>query len=421
MVRLTGHRLTPRPRWACIAAVLVVLSAAVAVAASAMTRAPGLDRTYGDQGVVRMPEVFNGFEGFAAAADGDAFAFGPGRQGKEFVLRFNEVGRRDGSYGGGGAAVLPSEREYAAFADHAARVVIGARVRDRILLRRLTFEGRPDRSFGKDGVVSVPCGCDGAELSLSEIGDGRILVDADREVDRDGRYDVATKVWLTELLPDGSLDRRFGQAGSVAFEIPKQGPLGPATPAAGGAILLGGPVRSGKVRVYLWRVSARGRVDGAFARRAARSVRQLGGLGHHPELAAIVPGADGSVAALGSIDEKHGFYLRLRADGKPDRGLAGRGVKRLPFTVVTAVGGVGGTVFAVGRGHNGYRYRAFRILPGGALDPRYHRAKGRAVPLPGRGVHVFSQGSGRVLIGSKGLTYCRSGCGYHPAMTRFRE
>jgi hypothetical protein len=405
MVRLTGHRLTPRQRWACIAAVLVVLSAAVAVAASAMTRAPGLDRGYGQGGVVQMPEVFNGFEGFAAAADGDAFAFGPGRQGKEVVLRFNEVGRRDGSYGGGGAAVLPSEQEYAAFADHAARVVIGARVRDRILLRRLTFDGRPDRSFGKDGVVSVPCGCDGAELSLSEIGDGRILVDADREVDRDGRYDIATKVWLTELLPDGSLDRRFGQAGSVAFEIPKQGPLGPATPAAGGAILLGGPVRSGKVRVYLWRVSARGRVDGAFARRAARSVRQLGRLGH-PELAAIVPGADGRVAALGSIDEKHGFYLRLRADGKPDRGLAGRGVKRLPFTVVTAVGGVGGTVFAVGRG---------------ALDPRYHRANGRAVPLPGRGVHVFSQGSGRVLIGSKGLTYCRSGCGYHPAMTRFGE
>jgi hypothetical protein len=319
-----------------------------ALAATGATRAPGLDRAYGDQGVVKIPDVYTSFEGFTAAADGDAFVFGRGWNGRreiERILRFNHAGRRDGSYGGGGAAVLPSAQEYAAFADHAARVVIGTRVDEHVLLRRLTFDGRPDRSFGKGGVESVPCGCGGAELSLSEIGDGRILIDANREVDRGSRYGVATKVWLTELLPDGRLDRRFGRAGSVAFEI----------------------------------------------------------------------------AALGSIDEEHGFYLRLRADGRPDRGLAGRGVKRLPFTVVSALGGVGGAVFAVGRGHNDYRYRAFRILPSGALDPSYHRAKGRAVPLPGRGVRVFSQGSGRVLIGGKGLTYCRSGCGYHPTMTRFRE
>jgi hypothetical protein len=300
-------------------------------------------------------------------------------------------------------------------------LVTGALLRGHVLLRRFTFEGHADRSFGKNGVTSVPCNSSGATLRLFEVGDGRILVDVNGEVDRGARYDVATKVRLTELLPDGRLDRHFGRAGSLAFQIPRPGPLRVAAPTANGAILVGGPGRPDHVPLYLWKVTADGHVDHAFVRRAARSVRQMGALGGSPELGAIVPAADEGVAALGSAVDGHGFYLRLQADGQADRTLAGRGVQRLPFTVQSALGGLHGGVFAVGRGRNGYRYRAFRIFPDGTLDPHYLGAGGRPVPLAGAGIHVLSQGSGRVLVASKGKTYCRSGCGLHPAMARFRE
>jgi hypothetical protein len=127
------------------------------------------------------------------------------------------------------------------------------------------------------------------------------------------------------------------------------------------------------------------------------------------------------VAALGSREDGLGFYLRLGADGRLDRGFADHGLKRLPFSVVSAVGGLHGAVFAVGWGSVGYHYRAFRIFPGGRFDPRYNGSEGRAVPLPGAGAHVFSQGSGRVLVTDKGRSYCRSGCFAEPAMARFRE
>jgi hypothetical protein len=417
---------------ACGLALLVV---AVAGATAATTH-PGLDRAYGKGGVVKIePPIaeseygdgYLDFEGFTAAADGDAFTFGSGwvgRRERELILRYDHAGRRDTSYGGHGVLVLPLEPNgYTAFADRKARLVTGTQLRERVLLRRFTYEGHPDRSFGTDGVESVPCDCRGGHpaLRLFEIGDGRILVDLNRTVSRGEQYEAATSVRLIELLPDGRIDRRFGRAGSLAFEIPRPGSLRVVTPTPSGAILLGGPGRPGHVPIYLWRVTPDGRVDGAFVRAAARSVKRMGALGGSPELGAIVPTAGGGVAALGSVGEEHGFYLRLRADGEPDPALAGRGARRLPVGVQSAVAGVGGAIFAVGWGHNGYHYRAFRLFPGGAFDPRYHGAKGRAVPFSGARVHVLSQGSGRVLVAGKGLTYCRSGCGLHPAMARFRE
>jgi hypothetical protein len=310
------------------------------------------------------------------------------------------------------------------FADHAARPVVGAVLGGRVVIRRFGFGGRPDRSFGNEGVVSVPCGCDEeAFLRLFEIGDGRILVDVNQGIDRESSYDVATKVRLTELRRDGRLDRGFGRGGSLRFKIPKPGPLTAVAPTLDGSIFLGGGVVHGRGHgpIYLWKVTADGRVDDAFIDRAASAVRGSAVLRDNPELTAIVPTADGGVAALGSNEEVSGFYLRLRADGERDRGFARNGVERLPFAVISALGGLHGVVFAVGWGHAGYHYRAFRIFPGGAFDPRYHGAKGRAVPLPGSGVHVFSQGSGRVLIAGKGKSYCRSGCYPEPAMARFRE
>jgi hypothetical protein len=435
MQRLTGQR--QRRTWvrAAVACGLALLVVAVAGATAATTR-PGLDRAYGKNGVVKIqPPIaeskygdgYLDFEGFTAAADGDAFTFGSGFIGqkrREIILRFDRAGHRDTSYGGRGVLALPLEPNgYTAFADRKARLMIGTRLREQVLLRRFTLEGHADRSFGSDGVQAVPCDCRGGhpQLRLFEIGDGGILVDVNRTVSRGEQYEAGTSVRLIELLPDGRIDRRFGRAGSLSFEIPRPGSLRVVAPTPSGAILLGGPGRPNGIPIYLWRVTADGRVDQAFDRRARLSLRRMGALGRSPELGAIVPTAGEGVAALGSADGGRGFLVRLDADGEPDRTLAGRGAERLPFSVQSAIGGLRGAIFAVGRARNGYRYRAFRVLRDGKLDPSYLGAKGRAVPFSGARIHVLSQGSGRVLAVGRGLTYCRSGCGFHPAMARFRE
>jgi hypothetical protein len=101
--------------------------AAFAVSATATTPIHGLDRGYGTDGVVQVPppipghaETYSDFEGFTAAANGDAFVFGRGGGGRkehELIVRFDRAGRRDASYGGRGVLILPSAPNgYTAFA-----------------------------------------------------------------------------------------------------------------------------------------------------------------------------------------------------------------------------------------------------------------------------------------------------------------
>ena len=172
-------------------------------------------------------------------------------------------------------------------------------------------------------------------------------------------------------------------------------------------------------------MTADGKADHRFDRNARRSLKRIEIRGRFPTLTAVVEGDDGTISVLGYGNETGGgFDMRLRADGRLDKGFGHGGVLHLPFTVSGAVGGIDGAIFAVGSpGKNPYGRgtHAFRILREGGLAPGYRRGHGIEVPIGGTRMAVTSLGNGRVLVTDNGNSYCREACPPKPAMARFLE
>jgi uncharacterized delta-60 repeat protein len=122
------------------------------------------DPTFGDQGVVTMPET-SGVWGMVDKPDGDLALVGQ--------------------------ALL------------AGRMVFMA--------AQLRANGTPDRSFGEDGVAAIPIGTGADALAVALEPDGKLVLAGD------ARVGGAKAVAVVRLLPNGSLDRTFGSAGSITF------------------------------------------------------------------------------------------------------------------------------------------------------------------------------------------------------------
>ena len=445
MTHLTGQlRRATWGRAALLCGALLVLAASFAVAAASAAQGVGLDPGYGHGGVVKVtspgapqtssdegtPSAYLIVTSFAPAADGSTYALGHENEctptfactESTFVERYEIDGSRDESYGDGNAVLLPEEVGWSsvlAGADGDA-VVIGE-VGKEIEISRYTADGALDTGFGNGGIVQLPCGCGEAQLHLLNESRGRLLVDEDRPI---RFYELGTRVRLTRLDADGTVDRSFGTAGTTRFTVHGAGEPRAVVRAAGDTTLIGASGHKGCCgprRIWLWRVAGGGKVDAGFSRRATRSLRRVSALNRYPTLASIVPQPGGKVAAVGATSKYGlGFYLRLRADGRLAAGFGSRGLLRLPFEVDTAVGAPGGAVFAIGARRSG-GYRAFRILAGGRLDPAFGGARGIAAPLSGIRLHATSLGDGRVVVTDNGNSFCRSACTSRPAIARFLE
>jgi hypothetical protein len=421
---------------ACGLALLVV---AVAGATAATTH-PGLDRSYGKAGVVDVvapaatnEEQFAAVKGFGVAADGAAYSVGnvypclPARCRRgAFLFRLTSNGSPVQGFGEEGVVYLHGEdQEPTVFADSAGRAVVVERRKGKTVLRRFEPSGAVDRSFGRAGLLELRGLAGEEDPEIINLPGGRLMLVATEAVrgKKEREETVATKVHVSELLPNGRDDKHFGRSGAIAFTIPRRGPLASIARTPGGAMVFGslGSWRQSTPTPWLWRVDASGHADRRFNRDAVGSLRRLGRLGEFSELAALLPRPDGSVAMVGTIHEHLGFVLRLRANGRLDPGFGDRGLASLPATVEGAVAGSGGAIFIVGQGKRHFFYSAYRVLGDGRLDPGYRGARGIKVPLPGEGVAVAALTGGRALVTDIGYFECREGCPPEPGMVRFLE
>jgi hypothetical protein len=427
---------------ALVLAVLFAALAATVAGASRPNRAPGVDPTYGDGGVVKVPSpaplgesVYYYVAGsFGPAADGSTYVLSsvygctPACGSSEFLSRYESDGARDESFGGTGEVALPAGTHYSVITDGAGRAVVADLADNAVWIRRFTSDGTPVAGFGSEGAVRIPCHRRYPGVRLLAESGGRTLVEINTGTVRHGGvYREGAQVRLTRLRPDGTPDPSFGQAGTVTFTIYGPGEPHSVVRTAGDATLLGGSGGTGccgQRGIYLWRVNGEGGVERRFSHAATRSLRQVKTLSSHPSLATVLPREDGTIGMIGTTNpEGHGFYLRLRGDGRPVAGFGKGGLLRLPFSVESAAAGRGGSVFALGTpAKTPYGpYRAFRVLAGGRLDPAYKGATGLKMPLRGVRIHATPLGGGRLLITDNGNFYCRSGCPSEPAMTRFLE
>jgi uncharacterized delta-60 repeat protein len=419
--------------------VALALSLAGLGVAGAATPKPGLDPSYGEGGVAQVrapfdlpertrpegseevPGPYYGAQVIAAEDDGSVLAIGSLRAcGKLcdnglYLSRLDPDGKPDRSFAEGGRLRLrlPAEaRHFTVAGDHSGRILLGYREGTDVYIRRLTPQGRLDRSFGRNGVVKLNCACGEGFLQvrlLPERG-GRVVVDATGPF---GRKQI--RVRLFRLRADGAPDRSFGDRGRVEFSAPEL-PSGVAL-APGGAILLGGTTCCSLRRVFVERVTAGGRLDRRFDRTAAGSARRLARLGGYPNLATILPLPDGQVVAVGSSEGRQGFYLRLKPDGRLVRSFGRRGLVRLPFLVYSAALGGGGSVFAAGSGNH-----AYRVLSDGRTDPAFGGDRGVRVPIEGGPARVISAGGGKALVADYGEVECIRQCSPPmPAVARFVE
>lgn len=200
-----------------------------------MTPSGELDRRFGTEGVAPLPELSS--------------TMARGRRRKLEVTP-----RAIAALPGGGVLV-------AAWASG----LVGT---SRIELIKLSRTGALDRSFGRGGVRLIGLGRQGecTARSMAVMPDGRSVLGGSVRAGRGRGRETAAVI---RLLPDGSLDPSFGKNGLVTAPLPGQALVTAIGLGPRGEIVAGGRrVRKRKVSALMLRISAAGRLDRGFSRRA---------------------------------------------------------------------------------------------------------------------------------------------------------
>ncbi|HET8755335.1 MAG TPA: hypothetical protein VFM58_04965 [Solirubrobacteraceae bacterium] len=245
----------------------------------ARVRADGTpDPGFGDDGVVRLrlgrrPDAFDVAVAARVLADGKILVAGDDDRGL-FVARLLPDGRLDRSYGAGGVAhplrgirqflvndLFLAGRDRALIAGSA--LVKGSshdgfdeRNFD-IAAVRVDRRGRPDRSYGRRGLVTVPAGRERVP-DMDEVNAARLVR---HRLILAGTIDDRT-LHITRLRPDGRVDRRFGRRGH--WTGPRQGAFFAAAVDARGRSWFSSSHRR---RTVVHRVTAGGHTDRKLGRR----------------------------------------------------------------------------------------------------------------------------------------------------------
>jgi uncharacterized delta-60 repeat protein len=351
------------------AATAVVLLALALVSAPADARPGQLDPSFGAAGKLVLAK--HGYEGEVRAA-----ALPDGRT---VIANWKEVrlllpsGAVDGGFGEGGVARLALPPGTAAAdlkgiaVDAQGRIVVAETVRfestpsatydpiamlfsapSRVLIERLTPDGRPDPSFSGDGVLVTDFGLPPPSVSgysgLPSIVEARGMA-----IDPQGRIVLtglrtrglgciiaklalplaASEAFLARLLPDGTPDASFGGAGSVALGTATS-IGGPFTDTSGGVFVSTSALMSCaafSAPATLLHLLADGTMDGGFGSGGSRPLTSPNG----PELS--LGGVDSTRRALllgvrpgrrDSAGPNRILVRRLQADGSLD-GSFGKG------------------------------------------------------------------------------------------------
>jgi uncharacterized delta-60 repeat protein len=274
-------------------------------------------------------------------------AEGPGGEivvaGAQRVNRYLADGEPDRSFGDDGAVTvaLPGARRFTvadAAVDSEGRVtLIGTAVAARNTLAavvRYDAQGRPDASFGADGVAMGGFGL--------RFGRGS------------GAVGVSARL--------GSID----EAGDIALVVgPDRSPSG-----------CGGPARSGQ-RDLLVKLTARGAPDPRFARDGARRIGAL------ESIASMALDGRGDIVLAGeahrACDRSPAVgVIRLREDGSRDQGFGRHGTRIIAGSVAAIAVDSRDRIVVLCQARrlrpprrNESAIKVLRLLPGGRLDPTF--------------------------------------------------
>lgn len=312
--------------------------AAALVPAAAHARPGDVDATFGVGGQsVFAPPGSGGStsRGLAEQADGKLLVSGfgwleAGGSATAILLRLNENGGLDRAFGDQGivrSALRFSAADPIVLGDGRIVLVgdaISGPTSTTIAAVRLLPDGRPDPSFGSDGLATAHGG-DGTGPATVWGGilqsDGRLVLlgKADPPGGPDGWATVAVR-----LLPDGSLDRSFGTDGWSRLDVPdSSGLVYKGEELAGGRLLIAGEfdrtdTHGPDYRWTLLRLQPDGATDTGFGDDGVAQGYFTGQGGTFGDLA-VQPDGRILISGAGLFDGRHGWGIaRAMPDGELD-------------------------------------------------------------------------------------------------------
>jgi uncharacterized delta-60 repeat protein len=388
----------------------------------------GVDRSFGAAGEVDLTVGWppqGGFyaEDLAPGSGGETYVAGTAYvcaemcQLRSILIRFRADGSRDWSFGGSGEVTVgESEGRTQLAVDRRGRILLLA-PNQRSTLARLLPGGALDLSFGNEG--SVACSCRGDALLLSVDRFSRPLVTAAVSLGESGDAKRrSTRILVKRFRPGGGPDPSFGGDGAVSATVPDAFTPTLALGLADGGVLLAGGAWSERGASYVVRVSRKGRISERFNARGRHALASLARAdGSRIAIAGLVPRQGGAVDVYGSLGQA-GAVVRLRSDGRLDRGFADAGMRSLATPVLQAVPAPGGPVFALVTS----RFRTFALW----FDRAGHRlnsfAGGRGVGLEaaewGEAEIELRQGRRPVVL-DFAVNFCRRFCPPQPRLIGF--
>lgn len=400
---------------------------------------PGLDRSYGAQGVADIGAQAGdaNTEAWAAFAGGATVVLrsrwecdGPSPCTRGLTMqRYGRRGELDQAFGAGTGTVtvargLTTPAQAGLTVDSEGRILASWGANGTASVARFDAAGSPDQSFGSGGTATFGCVCAEGSAGVLLLPAGRLLL---HRVGHNPQDRGADNLTLWRLLPDGGLDPSFGDGSggaSLGFRFGAAPRFFAAAP--NGSVLLGGG-RAGccgeRRSSYVYRVSRKGRLVRGFTANAAHSLQALPDLGE-ATISALIVRASGRIDLLGDHETAGGgFLFRLRADGRRDRGFGKRGLMRLRWPVAAAAGDSGGGTFVVDEDPARDGLVGHRLFPNGRIDRRLGGALGAyAFGIPAfNSVEAVTLPRGRALVFVGGYAECRGYCSQRPRLVMFRE
>jgi uncharacterized delta-60 repeat protein len=330
----------PRMRRLAVPTATILLAALLmSPAARADLSAGSLDPTFADGGTTTLVQgTFSTIHALAIQPDGQVVVVGgagDSRRSTFAVARYDRHGVLDPTFSGDGrirTRIGDSPSADAVVVQTDGRIVVAGQAssptyRDEIAMVRYLPDGSLDRSFGDNGrVTATKIG------GVSVSGITSLALDANGRIvaaayaDDGSKYDFG----VIRFTSDGSLDPTFSGDGVAIAQFRHDALVGSIAIQSDGKIVLAGGARFHGSRFALARLRPDGALDGTFSDDGKRTIG-FGGRGSYGGDVALQ--GDGKIVVAGSV--RHGprsaygqlsiALARLDADGTLDPSFAGDG------------------------------------------------------------------------------------------------